>query len=192
MALLSSGGNLLLSGWAYHIKPPGGTRQMQYGQVKVVSQVAKALRGIQTHRWNIRWMARRYVRYAPNGNAFKSLLWLITANYGLYGLLTIMACTQASRNRGTPCLKSDPPDYPVTGESSPGVLVIRGGPFVVGLGEPYQTRQGCPTAPPDHLGTAPWAIVIRRGLGPENTPYEQDSQIFLQTTEFILCRQECE
>ena len=96
--------------------------------------------------------------------------------------------------------KVDPPDYSVTGESSPGVLVIRGGPFVVGLGEPYQTRQGYPTAPPDHPGTAPWAIVIRRGLEPEDTPYEQDSQIFLQTiflqtiflqtTEFILCRLE--
>ena len=89
MALLSSGGNLLLSGWAYHIKPPRGAGQRQYGQVKLVSQVAKALQGIQTHRWNVQWMAWRYVRYAPNGNAFKSLLWLITANYGLYGLLTI-------------------------------------------------------------------------------------------------------
>ena len=35
--------------------------------------------------------------------------------------------------------KNDPPDYSVTGECSPGALVIGREPFVVGLNESYQT-----------------------------------------------------
>ena len=54
--------------------------------------------------------------------------------------------------------KSDPPDYSVTGEFSPGALVIGGEPFDVGLDESY------PTAPPDHPGASPWDTVVRRGL----------------------------
>ena len=54
--------------------------------------------------------------------------------------------------------KNDPPDYSVTGEFSPGALVIGGEPFAVGLYESY------PTAPPDQPGASPRDTVVRRGL----------------------------
>ena len=54
-------------------------------------------------------------------------------------------------------VKMTPPDYSVTGEFSPGALVIRGEPFDVGLDESY------PTAPPDRPEASPWDTVVRRG-----------------------------
>ena len=65
--------------------------------------------------------------------------------------------------------KSDPPDYSVTGEFSPGALVIGGEPFDVGLDELY------PTAPPDHLGASPWDTVVRRGLKPMKNVFSKVS-----------------
>lgn len=40
---------------------------------------------------------------------------------------------------GCSCRKDDLPDYPIIGESTHGILVIREGPFVVSLGEDPKT-----------------------------------------------------
>ena len=59
---------------------------------------------------------------------------------------------------GRSCRKDDPLDYPIAGERTHGVLIIRGGGFFI----TWDNKLPLLTTPSPER--APWALIIRRGL----------------------------